>query len=204
MAHALLLLLAMTVMGVMVTEVRGHGGHGQENVMHMNQQQPPPGDFHDPSIVGNQAHMKEHLREEIGNVDKDMSPEEMEFHYFRLHDTNNDTRLDGLEILKALSHMMPPVDVMPQEAQGKTPVEIEQIRKHRIYQMLNGFVMIIDKVLETDDVDKDGYLTYPEYIVARRRDSKQMMKAQQEMLRQAEAYRQQQAALKSQPQTGLL
>ena len=58
--------------------------------------------------------------------------------------------------------------------------------------------MIIDKVLETDDVDKDGYLTYPEYIVARRRDSKKMMKAQQDMLRQAEAFRQQQAAMMNQ------
>ena len=62
---------------------------------------------------------------------------------------------------------------------------------------------MIDKVLETDDVDKDGYLTYPEYIVARRRDSRQMMKAQQEMLRQAEAYRQQQAAMSNQPRAGL-
>ena len=28
-------------------------------------------------------HMKEHLKEEIGNINKDMTPEEMEFHYFR-------------------------------------------------------------------------------------------------------------------------
>ena len=62
---------------------------------------------------------------------------------------------------------------------------------------------MIDKVLETDDVDKDGYLSYPEYIVARRRDHRQMMKAQQEMLRQAESYRQQQAAMNDKPRTGL-
>lgn len=63
---------------------------------------------------------------------------------------------------------------------------------------------VVDKVLETDDVDKDGYLTYPEYIVARRRDAKQMMKMQQEMLRQAEAYRQQQAELANKPKEALL
>ncbi|XP_070180765.1 multiple coagulation factor deficiency protein 2 homolog [Littorina saxatilis] len=174
----------------------GHGSHGNENVMNMNQQ---PTSFHDPSVVGDQAHMREHLKEEIGNVNKEMSPEEMEFHYFRLHDSDNDTRLDGLEILKALSHMIPPgMEIMPHEVQGKTPPEIEQLKKERTKQMLTSLVMIIDKVLETDDVDKDGYLTYPEYIVARRRDNKQMMKHQQEMLRQAEAYRQQQAAMNQQ------
>nr|KAG5711851.1 hypothetical protein BaRGS_026292 [Batillaria attramentaria] len=150
------------------------------------------------------GHMKEHLKHEI-NTDKDLSPEEMEFHYFRLHDTNNDTMLDGLELLKALSHMMPPgMEVMPHETQGKTPADIEKLRRDRVFQMLNGFVMLVDKVLESDDVDKDGYLTYPEYIVARRRDAKTMMKAQQQMLKQAEAFKQQQAAMANAPRnTGL-
>ena len=57
----------------------------------------------------------------------------------RLHDTNNDTRLDGLEILKALTHMMPP-EIMPHELQGKTPPQIEQLKKERVYQMLSGLV----------------------------------------------------------------
>jgi len=28
---------------------------------------------------------------------------------------------------------------------------------------------IVDTVLDDDDIDNDGYLTYPEYIIARRR-----------------------------------
>ncbi|KAL8610963.1 hypothetical protein ACOMHN_042579 [Nucella lapillus] len=203
MAPLTLLAMLLLELTLGVSDVRSHGQHhGMDpNVMQMAQQAPES--FNDPNVVGDQAHMREHLQEEIGNINKEMSPEEMEFHYFRLHDTNNDTRLDGLEILKALSHMMPPIQVMPHEAQGKTPVEMEQLKKQRLFQMLSGFVMIIDKVLAKDDVDKDGYLSYPEYIVARRRDSKQMMKAQQDMLRQAEAYKQQQASLKNLPQTGL-
>ena len=59
---------------------------------------------------------------------------------------------------------------------------------------------MIDKVLENDDVDKDGYLSYPEYIVSRRRDSKRMMAAQAQMLKQAEAFKQQQQAMANQPQ----
>ena len=54
---------------------------------------------------------------------------------------------------------------------------------------------MIDKVLVTDDVDKDGYLTYPEYIVARRRDRRNMMKMQQEMLKQAEAMKNQHTSI---------
>jgi len=29
---------------------------------------------------------------------------------------------------------------------------------------------IVDNVLADDDIDDDGYLTYPEYIIARRRE----------------------------------
>ena len=59
----------------------------------------------------------------------------------RLHDSNNDTQLDGLEILKALTHMMPPgMEIMPHELQGKTPPQIEQLKKERVYQMLSGLV----------------------------------------------------------------
>ncbi|PVD25454.1 hypothetical protein C0Q70_13110 [Pomacea canaliculata] len=165
--------------------------------------QQPPTSFHDPNVVGNQEHLREHLKNEI-NINKDLSPEEMEFHYFRLHDSNNDTLLDGQEIMKALTHMMQPPELMPFEMQGKTAPDIAKLKKERYLQFMQGIVQVVDKVLETDDVDKDGYLTYPEYIVARRRDAKQMLKMQQEMLRQAEAYRQQQAELANKPKEALL
>ena len=46
-------LAALVVTAVAVVGVRGHTGHhGSDNVMQMNQQQPPS--FHDPSVVGNQ------------------------------------------------------------------------------------------------------------------------------------------------------
>lgn len=31
-------------------------------------------------------------------------------------------------------------------------------------------IEIVDNVLADDDIDDDGYLTYPEYIIARRRE----------------------------------
>lgn len=32
------------------------------------------------------------------------------------------------------------------------------------------FTEIVDNVMAEDDIDEDGYLTYPEYIMARRRE----------------------------------
>ena len=34
-----------------------------------------------------------------------MTPEEQNFYYFKLHDTNNDNRLDGLEVIAAFDHV---------------------------------------------------------------------------------------------------
>ena len=47
--------------------------------------------------------MNEHLKEKI-NIKSELSPEEIEFFYFMEHDYNNDSRLDGLEILAAIKH----------------------------------------------------------------------------------------------------
>ena len=39
------------------------------------------------------------------------------------------------------------------------------------------FTEIVDQVLQEDDLDNDGYLTYLEYVLARRREE---MRAKQE------------------------
>ncbi|XP_039300708.1 multiple coagulation factor deficiency protein 2 homolog, partial [Nilaparvata lugens] len=51
----------------------------------------------------------EHIKEDLMNVNPEvdtskMTPEELEFHYFKLHDFDNNTKLDGLEILHAIHH----------------------------------------------------------------------------------------------------
>ena len=33
-----------------------------------------------------------------------MTEEELEFHYFKLHDYDNNNKLDGVEIVKAITH----------------------------------------------------------------------------------------------------
>lgn len=51
------------------------------------------------------SHIIEHLQNVIKTKPKDqMSEEELEFHYFKMHDYDNNNKLDGVEIGKALTH----------------------------------------------------------------------------------------------------
>ncbi|XP_033735752.1 multiple coagulation factor deficiency protein 2 homolog [Pecten maximus] len=152
---------------------RGHQGHQDSGGIAVT-------DFHDPKVTQDEAHLKEHLKDQI-NTNRQMTPQEMEFHYFRLHDTNNDTKLDGLEILSALSHMVPMSKVNNQEKIGKTEEQIQLMEIARSEKAIKYFTDIIDKVLIQDDHDRDGYVSYPEYIRGRRRD---MENYQREMVMQ--------------------
>lgn len=51
--------------------------------------------------------------------------------FSRLHDTNNDTKLDGLEIMAALNHMGQMFKLQPQERAGKTPEQIAALEEER-------------------------------------------------------------------------
>ncbi|CAC5405703.1 MCFD2 [Mytilus coruscus] len=123
--------------------------------------------FHDTSLTQDEAHIKEHLKDEI-DVTKKMTPQELEFHYFRLHDTNNDTKLDGLEIMSALSHIQHMFEIQPHEKQGKTEAEIQKLQAERKAGSLQYFADVIDNVLKDDDFNHDGYISYPEYMSARK------------------------------------
>ncbi|XP_033122247.1 multiple coagulation factor deficiency protein 2 homolog [Anneissia japonica] len=116
--------------------------------------------FHDGNIVRNQDHIKEHLQEEVNiNTTANMTKEELEFHYFEQHDLDNDTKLDGLEILAAISHMMP---FEPKYPETKTA---QQIRDEKI----DFYAEQTEYILKENDYNNDGYLSYSEYALARRR-----------------------------------
>lgn len=48
-------------------------------------------------------HLKTHLEGQV-NTDQQMNQEQMRYHYFKMHDSNNDNMLDGVELIKAISH----------------------------------------------------------------------------------------------------
>ena len=45
--------------------------------------------------------MLEHLRDTIGDKDtSEMTPEELQFYYFKQHDYDNNNMLDGIELIQ--------------------------------------------------------------------------------------------------------
>lgn len=136
--------------------------------------------FHDSKVVRDTEHINEHLQGKAAINISEMSLEELEFHYFKMHDFDNNTKLDGLEILKALTHLLPYEDVdeedkAPVETHGKTPDEVKRDKQEK---ELLYYTEIVDNVLKDDDIDDDGYLTYPEYILARRREEARELREQ--------------------------
>ncbi|KAK9511698.1 hypothetical protein O3M35_000310 [Rhynocoris fuscipes] len=125
-------------------------------------------------------HDVEHIQDDLAGTLPDdaaekMTPEELEFHYFKLHDFDHNTKLDGLEILHAIRHSLGHDD----DHENSTSAQIESstyYKKPTPAQDFAFFVDLIDHVLLEDDTDRDGYLSYVEYAIGRQRDLK--MKAE--------------------------
>lgn len=61
--------------------------------------------LHDKNRVQDKEHIKEHLGGIIKEPDLNkMTDEELQFHYFKMHDSDNNNMLDGSELIKSLIH----------------------------------------------------------------------------------------------------
>lgn len=47
----------------------------------------------------------EHLEGVIDKPENDMTPQELQLHYFKMHDYDGNNLLDGLELATAISHV---------------------------------------------------------------------------------------------------
>lgn len=99
-----------------------------------------------------------------------MTDEELEFHYFQLHDFDKNNRLDGLEILQAIHH------TETHEHDNNHEHENEPEDEETKRQNFEYYVELIDKVLEDDDADNDGFLSYAEYAAGRKRENERKAK----------------------------
>ncbi|XP_068088263.1 multiple coagulation factor deficiency protein 2 homolog isoform X2 [Hyperolius riggenbachi] len=100
------------------------------------------------------CHLEEELRHELGEIDLDKASEdELEFYYFTMHDFDHNKLLDGLEILAALQDSL-------DEHLGSVFTKEEKM-KH--------YIDMTDEVLEEDDLDKDGFLSFVEYMHSQKR-----------------------------------
>nr|CDJ84848.1 multiple coagulation factor deficiency protein 2 [Haemonchus contortus] len=98
--------------------------------------------FGDQKAIHDEAHMKEHLKDKIG-VDAPMSEEQKRFHYFWINDLNHDGKLDGIEILKSMSHS--------HDGHLTEIFSDEQVEK------------LVDISLNSLDLDRDGLVSFAEY-----------------------------------------
>uniref|UniRef100_G1KCN9 Multiple coagulation factor deficiency 2, ER cargo receptor complex subunit n=3 Tax=Anolis TaxID=28376 RepID=G1KCN9_ANOCA len=88
----------------------------------------------------------EHLEGVIDKPESEMSPQELQLHYFKMHDYDGNNLLDGLELATAITH------VHKEEGGEHTPTMKEE-----------ELISLIDGVLQDDDKNNDGYIDYAEF-----------------------------------------
>uniref|UniRef100_A0A914ZCL4 EF-hand domain-containing protein n=1 Tax=Panagrolaimus superbus TaxID=310955 RepID=A0A914ZCL4_9BILA len=139
-----------------------HQGHAQQA-----QQQPPPALPNSAPVqqqqfggeaVKDAEHIKEHLE---GKVDQtaNMTPEQLQFHYFNMHDLDRNGRLDGVELIKAITHF-----------HQENPGPQHQNNPHQPPPLPSEIELeqMIDSILREDDYNGDGFIDYGEFLRAQR------------------------------------
>ncbi|CAF4942702.1 unnamed protein product [Pieris macdunnoughi] len=133
--------------------------------------QPPHGHGHghDPQVLNaaNIAQERDHIQEHMDvPIDTSkMSDQELQFHYFKMHDADNNNKLDGCELIKSLIHWHE--QGHKQEPQQNQPPAGEKIFKD------DELINLIDPILNMDDHNRDGYIDYPEFVRAQQKNQKQ-------------------------------
>ncbi|XP_051935789.1 multiple coagulation factor deficiency protein 2 [Hippocampus zosterae] len=127
--------------------------HSRENAEHHGQR---PIDAHadhlsshgrfDKNMVQDRDHIMDHLEGVIHKPEKDMSPQELQLHYFKMHDYDGNNLLDGLELATAITHVH-------KEEGGEDSQSIGE----------ETLMKLIDDVLREDDKNNDGYIDYAEF-----------------------------------------
>ncbi|CAB3398289.1 unnamed protein product [Caenorhabditis bovis] len=111
---------------------------------------------------GEQAKDEHHIKEHLdGKVDPtaNMTPEQLQFHYFNMHDLDKNGKLDGVELIKAITHFHSENPGPQHQANGHQapplPTEVE-------------LETMIDSILRDDDFNSDGFIDYAEFLKAQK------------------------------------
>ncbi|XP_061083819.1 multiple coagulation factor deficiency protein 2 [Conger conger] len=100
----------------------------------------------DKNVVQDREHIMEHLDGVIDKPESDMSPQELQLHYFKMHDYDGNNLLDGLELATAITHVH-----KEERGEDSQPMREEDL------------INLIDDVLRDDDKNNDGYIDYAEF-----------------------------------------
>ncbi|KAI4888643.1 hypothetical protein NFI96_027072 [Prochilodus magdalenae] len=106
----------------------------------------PPITRLDKNMVQDKDHIMEHLEGVIEKPEADMTPQELQLHYFKMHDYDGNNLLDGLELATAITHVH-----KEEKGEQSQPMKEEEL------------IRLIDEVLRDDDKNNDGYIDYAEF-----------------------------------------
>ncbi|XP_031617653.1 nuclear transcription factor Y subunit beta isoform X4 [Contarinia nasturtii] len=104
-------------------------------------------------LGGNVNEEKEHIQEhmEVPIDTSKMTEQELQFHYFTMHDSDKNNKLDGSELIKSLIHWHEK-DNAPGVEDGSSTYTDEKLSE------------IIDQSLKIMDTNNDGYVSFPEFV----------------------------------------
>ncbi|XP_074595390.1 multiple coagulation factor deficiency protein 2 homolog isoform X1 [Brevipalpus obovatus] len=136
---------------------------GQPAAAQYGQPQPGSNILHDKNRIQDREHLKEHLGGVISEPDMSkMSEEELQFHYFKLHDSDSNNMLDGCELIKSLFHWhIEEHKHLGNNAPAGGPATTKIFTDVELSNM-------IDPILDLDDRNKDGFIDYPEFVAAQK------------------------------------
>nr|AVA09708.1 putative effector protein [Heterodera avenae] len=151
------------------------GHHQQQAQQQQQQQQENVGAEHQQQAqfggeqVKDEGHIKEHLE---GKVDPTahMTPEQLQFHYFNMHDLDKNGKLDGTELIKAITHFHQE-NASPGHQGASIPPPLPSE---------NELENMIDSILREDDFNGDGYIDYGEFLKAQKLREDQAKTQQQQ------------------------
>ncbi|VDO35966.1 unnamed protein product [Brugia timori] len=120
-------------------------------------------------------HIKEHLD---GKLDQtaNMTPEQLQFHYFNMHDMDRNGLLDGLELIKAITHFHEENRDSRQDA-SQLPAVLTETEIERM----------LDPIFNSDDLNRDGFISYPEFSKAQKQRDEQMRQQYQQQQQQQQS-----------------
>merc|ERR1712083_519432 len=104
------------------------------------------------NMAEEREHIKSHIKDEYINAES-LDDNSLLMQYFKKHDADNNLKLDGLELLKALAKM--DQDHAHDEEDFGDSVNVFD---------LNEMIPYVDTILREDDTNKDGYISWAEFI----------------------------------------
>ncbi|CAL8091057.1 unnamed protein product [Orchesella dallaii] len=111
--------------------------------------------FDSSNIDKERDHIQRHMSVPIDT--SKMSENELQFHYFKMYDTDNNDKLDGCELMKSVLHWH------DDQLKNATGDETKKIPKTFSDETLAG---LVDPLIIRGDNNKDGFIDYAEYQLA--------------------------------------